>query len=223
MSFEFQVESHLSDKQLNNQSVSLVIPRLARDRIHNVMYYKVNLHPVAMRGDNVKQLSKLIVRDLGTLKDRSINATHVLGGFEFKCILMKLVELRPTWDQLQVLLQEKEVSFSNKYIVALVLTYLRIQYYYLQDESDLAKSIVGVFKMYMCDYRKMKSVSLDMDCWSPSQSVTVCIVHTDELVDWLTTKDEIWGIPLGKCQWCQNLDQDDSSSEESSCESEDDD
>lgn len=218
MSFEFHVESHLSSKQLNNQSVSLVIPRLARDRIHNVMYYKVNLHPVAMRGDTIKQLIKLMVRDLGTLKDQSVNATHVLGGFEFKCILMRLVELRPTWDQLQVLLREEELSFSNKYIVALVLTYLRIQYYYLQDESDLAKSIVGVFKMYIGDYRKMKSVALDMDCWSPSQSVSVCIVHTDELVDWLVTKDEIWGFPLGKCQWCQCLDQDDSSSEDSSSE-----
>ncbi|QLL34378.1 hypothetical protein HG536_0G02390 [Torulaspora globosa] len=223
MSFEFHVESYLSSKQLNNQSVSLVIPRLARDRIHNVMYYKVNLHPVAMRGDTLKQLINIIVRDFGTLKDQSVNATHVLGGFEFKCILMKLVELRPTWDQLQVLLQEGESGFSNKYIVALVLTYLRIQYYYLQDESDLAKSIVGIFKMYICDYRKMKSVALDMDCWSPSQSVSVCIVHTDELVDWLVTRDEVWGFPLGKCQWCQGLDRDSSSSGESSSESDEED
>ncbi|QLQ80297.1 hypothetical protein HG537_0D02980 [Torulaspora globosa] len=214
MSFEFHVESYLSNKQLNNQSVSLVIPRLARDRIHNVMYYKVNLHPVAMRGDTIKQLIKLIVRDFGTLKDQSINETHILGGFEFKCVLMKLVELRPSWDQLQVMLLEEDSSFNNKYIVALVLTYLRIQYYYLQDESELAMTIVNIFKKYIGDYRKMKSVALDMDCWSPSQTVTVCVVHTDELVDWLITKDEIWGFPLGKCQWCQYLNQDDTSSDD---------
>lgn len=222
MSFEFHVESYLSNKQLNNQSVSLVIPRIARDRIHNVMYYKVNLHPVAMRGDTIKQLTKLIVRDLGTLADRSINVTHALGGSEFKCLLMKLVELRPTLEQLQVLLQDTGLNFDNKYIAALVLTYLRIQYYYLHDEQDLVKRIIGVFKLYYGDYRKMKSVALDMDCWSPSQSVAVCIVHMDELIDWLVSKDEIWGIPLGKCQWCHLVEQEqDSSSEDSDSDSED--
>lgn len=213
MSREFYVESYLSTKELNNQSVSLVIPRLTRDRIHNVIYYKANLHTVALRGDTMKQLCKVIIRDLGTLQSTSINRKNVLGGVEFKCILMKLVEIRPTWEQLALLLRNPHPSYNNKYVIALVLTYLRVQYFYLKNDDILAQNIKGAFKEYICDYRKMKSVSLEMDCWSASQNVTVEIIHMDELVDWLTTKDEIWGIPLGRCQWCSSLDLDVDSSD----------
>lgn len=213
---EFHVESHLSSKQLNNQSVSLVIPRLTRDRIHNVIYYKANLHTVALRGDTMNQLCKVIVRDLGTLQDTSINKKNVLGGVEFKCILMKLVEIRPSWDQLVILLEKPSSNFNNKYVVALILTYLRIQYFYLKKDEPIAQSIKAKFKEYICDYRKMKSVSFEMDCWSTSQNAVVEIVHMDELVDWLASKDEIWGIPLGRCQWCSFVGEDENSSEEDS-------
>lgn len=214
---EFQVESYLSTKELNHQSVSLVIPRLTRDRIHNAMYYKVNLHTVALRGDTMTSLSRVIIRDLGTLKNRTINQTHILGGVEFKCILMKLVEIRPSWDQMSSIFDTTgHTNFDNKYIIALLLTYLRIQYYFLEDDEIQAKHIKSLFKKYINDYRKLKSVSMDMDCWSMSQSVVVSIAHMDELVDWLSTKDEIWGIPLGRCQWCKIFDEDESSSDSDS-------
>lgn len=217
------MESYLSTKQLNNQSVSLVIPRLTRDRIHNVIYYKANLHTVALRGDTIEKISQVIIRDFGALKDKPVNMKHVLGGAEFKCILMKLVEIRPTWDQLAVFLKDFDPGFNNKYVVALVLVYLRIQYFYLKKDDILAQNIKNTFNKYICDYRKIKSVAFEMDCWSPSQNAVVDVVHMDELVDWLIIKDEIWGIPLGKCQWCAALDQDQESSEdESSDESESD-
>lgn len=120
---EFQVESHISLKQLNNQSVSLIIPRLTRDKIHNSMYYKVNLSSESLRGNTMVELLKVIVGKLGALKnqDGHLNMT-VLGGVEFKCILMKLVEIRPTLQQLTFLLNVTDPStFSSKYITALIL------------------------------------------------------------------------------------------------------
>lgn len=197
---EFHVESYLSSKQLNHQSVSLVLPRIARDRIHNAMYYRVNLNTASLRGDTMGCLSRVIIRDFGTLSDVTVNQIHVLGGVEFQCLLMKLVEIRPTWDQLQVI-TEDESRFNNKYIIGLILTYVRVQYYFLQVDDPLAQRCHALFKRYYNDYRKMKSISLDQDCWSRSLKLTVNILHMDELVEWLLDKDEIWGIPLGKCQW----------------------
>lgn len=223
---EFIVESFISSKQLNNQSVSLVIPRIVRDKIHNVLYYKVNLNNASLRGETMLQLAKVIVRDLGTLVDRPVSSVRILGGVEFKCILMKLIEIRPTWDQLLSLLninEKHKETFSNKYILALVLVYMRIQYYFLTDQSQ-SKIYGDLFKQKMEDYRKLKSVSMDTDCWSMSQTIEVEIVHIDELVDWLTTKDEIWGIPLGRCQWCALFDENnESSSEDESFSDENDD
>lgn len=211
---EFHVESFLSPKQLNNQSVSLVIPRILRDRIHNAMYYRVNLNTASLRGDTMSRLSRILVRDFGSLKDRSVNQVNIMGGVEFQCVLMKLVEIKPTLDQLTIMLQDDK-SFNNKYIVGLILTYLRIQYYYLPVDDPWARKFQSLFKQYYNDYRKLKSVQLDQDCWSKSQIINVNILHIDELVDWLLTKDDIWGIPMGKCQWAEiNEDEDDNSSSE---------
>ncbi|QLG71949.1 hypothetical protein HG535_0C03010 [Zygotorulaspora mrakii] len=214
---EYNVESFLSTKQLNHQSVSLIIPRLTRERIHNAMYYKTNLNTVAMRGDTMNSLAKVIVRDLGTLTEKSINQANILGGVEFNCLLMKMVELRPTWEQLSIMLQGDNTQiFNNKYIVALVLTYLRIQYFFLQKDDALAKDLRNTFSERLNDYRKLKSVSMNMDCWSLSQRPEISIVHMDELVEWLATQREIWGIPLGKCQWCQIFEEDNVSTEDES-------
>ncbi|CCH61644.1 hypothetical protein TBLA_0F01010 [Henningerozyma blattae CBS 6284] len=207
MSKEFFVESQVSSKQLNHQSVSLVIPRLTRDKIHSALYYKVNLQDPSMRGNTLLGLNNVIIRDLGTLNNESINKKNVLGGVEFKCILMKLVELRPTIEQLDIILEISDATgeFNNKYIIALILVYLRIQYYYANETSDEAKRFKALFQQYINDYRKMKAISLNIDCWSQSQIITVELIHMDELVHWLSAKDNIWGIPLGKCSWCNIL------------------
>ncbi|EDO16275.1 hypothetical protein Kpol_1053p11 [Vanderwaltozyma polyspora DSM 70294] len=225
MSNEFLVESHLSNKQLNNQSVSLVIPRITRDKIHNSIYYKANLDNSSLRGLNMLQLIEVIVRDLGTLKDKSVNQVCFLGGVEFKCILMKLIEICPTWEQLMTIIQMQDNvidNFDNKYLVALVLTYIRIQYYYDNDEVN-SKKYRELFSKCISDYRKLKSVAMDTDCWSMSQSIEIKIIHLDELVDWLCSEDEIWGIPLGHCQWSDlnASDEDDESSDESLSSSDD--
>lgn len=181
------------------------------------MYYKTNLNTVAMRGDTMNSLAKVIVRDLGTLTEKSINQANILGGVEFNCLLMKMVELRPTWEQLSIMLQGDNTQiFNNKYIVALVLTYLRIQYFFLQKDDALAKDLRNTFSERLNDYRKLKSVSMNMDCWSLSQRPEISIVHMDELVEWLATQREIWGIPLGKCQWCQIFEEDNVSTEDES-------
>ncbi|CCF57112.1 hypothetical protein KAFR_0C01170 [Kazachstania africana CBS 2517] len=209
MSSEFHVESFLSAKQLNHQSVSLIIPRLTRDRIHNNIYYKVNLQPTSLRGDTLLELSKVIIRDLGTLKDLSVNKVHVLGGMEFKCLLMKLIEIRPTINQLFAMLNpaNANTNFEDKYITALIITYLRIQYFYLTDAQECLR-MKNLFKKCIKDYRKLKSLSLQSDCWSPSEELTVAVVHMDELTEWLVSKEQIWGIPLGKCQWADIFDDD---------------
>lgn len=217
---EFHVESFLSPKQLNHQSVSLVIPRILRDRIHNAMYYRVNLNTASLRGDTMICLSKVLVRDLGALKDGAVNQVNMLGGVEFQCLLMKLVEIKPTLDQLTTMLQDDE-NFNNKYIVGLILTYLRVQYYYLPVEDPWARKCQSLFRQYYNDYRKLKSVQLDQDCWSKSQTINVDILHTDELVDWLLTKDDIWGIPLGKCQWTEIHEDDDDDDDDSESTSDD--
>ncbi|CCC69026.1 hypothetical protein NCAS_0C00360 [Naumovozyma castellii] len=209
---DFFVESHISSKELNNQSVSLVIPRLTRDKIHNVLYYKVNLTSTSLRGNTMLQLSKIIIRDLGQLKDSNSLKNYLVGGVEFKCLLMKLIEIRPTFDQITMLLEKKKSpddTFENKYIVALILTYLRIQYYYLKLHD--ASHLINLFREYINDYRKLKGIDMDMDCWSMSQQLKVEIIHIDELVDRLATNNNIWGIPLGKCQWSNIFELDDES------------
>ncbi|CAI4062337.1 hypothetical protein SKDZ_07G3220 [Saccharomyces kudriavzevii ZP591] len=225
---DFQVESHISSKQLNNQSVSLIIPRLTRDKIHNSIYYKVNLSNESLRGNTMLELLRVIIDALGTLRgqDGHLNMA-VLGGVEFKCILMKLVEIRPNLKQLAFLLDVKNVKdFNSKYIVALVLVYARLQYYYLNDQNknnSYENDLIQLFKVQLYKYSqqffKLKSFPLQVDCFAHSQNEELCIVHVDELVDWLVTQDHIWGIPLGKCQWSKIYD---SEEESSSSESEDD-
>ncbi|AET40033.1 U4/U6-U5 snRNP complex subunit PRP38 Ecym_5269 [Eremothecium cymbalariae DBVPG len=221
MSREFQVESEISDKQLNHQSTSLVIPKITRLRIHNSMYYKVNLHPASLRGETMKHVSKVMIRELGTCKNRSTVSGTACGTVEFQCLLMKMVEIRPTWSQLHLMLQlddcsEKAGPFNNKYIVVLILVYLRIQYYYLVNKgteeikplSNLdttgdidAGKIKTLFAHFLRDCRKIKSINLHDDPWSTSIQKRVDIYHIDEIVDWLCTNDSIWGVPLGKCPW----------------------
>lgn len=223
-SFEFQVESFISSKELNHQSVSLVIPRLTRDKIHNMIYYKVNLNSVSLRGDTLIELSKILIRDLGTLKGTSVNVVHMLGGVEFKCLLMKLVEIRPTVDQIieffKVDDEKKDDTktnlFEDKYIIALFLVYIRIQYYYLRKDDELAIKFRQMFKKYINDYRKLKSLDFEVDCWSQAQNLTVSTKHLDELVDELVTKDQLWGLPLGTCRWCNIYANSDSDSDSDS-------
>ncbi|KAG0657346.1 hypothetical protein C6P45_002451 [Maudiozyma exigua] len=215
---DFYVESFISSKELNHQSVSLVIPRLTRDKIHHNVYYKVNLTVPSLHSDTFMGLLKVVIRDFGTLKGKSVNQVHMLGGMIFKCILMKIVEIRPSIDQLMYILGSDLDSgtFDNKYIVALLLTYIRIQYYYLSNDNILVKVLKPIFKQYSLDYRKLKSLDLYQDCTSVGQNLTVSILHVDELVDHLVTKSDIWGIPLGRCTWCNIYDDDsDSSSSDS--------
>lgn len=224
---EFQVESFISGKELNNQSVSLVIPRITRDRIHNNIYYKCNLHTVSLRGDSMNHLTKIIIRDFGKIKDpyvKELNGSMLVGGPQFKCLLMKLIEIRPTMEQLQAMFELGCTipNFEDKYIIALLLVYGRIQYYYLNIDSEIAKYWRNSLKKYITDYRKVKVINMHEDCWSQSQNIGVSIAHLDEIVDRLAIKEEIWGIPLGKCQWgdIYNEEIDDESSEDSDSEEE---
>lgn len=242
MPLEFHFDESVSEKQLNHQSTSLVIPQLTRARIHNSMYYKVNLHPAALRGINMLQLIKKIVKQFGTTRGGSHLVSVVCGGVEFKCLLMKLVHLRPTWSQVLLILQrgnEKTSKFDNKYLVILVLVYLRVQYYYLpkpaarenktcildvEKQGDVTSDkLQNLFRIYINDYRKVKSMDLDIDCWSNLTGKKVDVLHIDEIVDWLCTQDHIWGIPLGKSQWIDIFREEssDESTDESSDESTD--
>lgn len=189
-----------------------------------MIYYKVNLHIVALRGDTMLELTKILVRDLGTLKGTSVNVVHMLGGVEFKCLLMKLVEIRPTADQIiqffkiddEIEHENKIKQFESKYIIVLLLVYIRIQYYYLRNDDELAVKFGQLFKKYIKDYRKLKSLDFEVDCWSQAQNLTVSIKHLDELVDQLVTNNQIWGIPLGKCRWCNIFTDSDSESDSNS-------
>lgn len=223
MSREFYVESFISPKELNNQSVSLVIPRITRDRIHTNVYYKCNLGALSLRGDSMLNLSRILIRDFGKIKEpysKEVNASMLVGGPQFKCLLMKVVELRPTIEQLRSMLELGSAipHFEDKYICVLLLVYGRIQYYYLTRDNMIAKFWRGLFMKYITDYRKLKIINMHEDCWSQSQNITVSLSHIDEIVDWLATKNEIWGIPLGRCQWSDiyNEDYDDESSDDSS-------
>ncbi|CCD22834.1 U4/U6-U5 snRNP complex subunit PRP38 NDAI_0A06800 [Naumovozyma dairenensis CBS 421] len=233
---EFFVESFISNKQLNNSSVSLVIPRITRDKIHNSIYYKVNLTSQSLRGNTMVQLIQVIVRDFGKLKSQShshssdtmVVRNHLVGGTEFKCLLMKIIELKPTIEQIWILLEDHDdTEFDNKYITVLIITYIRIQYFFIGKNDSLARKFQDIFQKCLNNYTKLKCFQLDADCWSPSLSLSeesVRIIYMDEVVDWLLTKDNIWGIPLGKCQWVAEIgaveeDSDSSSSSSSSSSS----
>lgn len=173
----------------------------------------------ALRGDTMINLTEILIRDLGTQKGNSINQDHILGGVEFKSLLLKIIEIKPTEEQILVILQhEPNREFDNKYIVALLLTYLRIQYYYLYNDR-LAKKWKEIFKHYLKDYRKMKSVKFELDCWSPSIPTEVTVVHMDELVEWLSENKSIWGITLGQCRWAVVLGDDSDSSDSDNSDS----
>ncbi|AMD19075.1 HBR174Cp [Eremothecium sinecaudum] len=230
---EFHIQSNISDKQLNHQSTSLVIPQITRLRIHSSMYYKIKLDRRSLRGDTMKQVLKVLVNDFGRCYDQSASMINVCGNVEFKCMLMKIIEICPTWAQVCEILQlgselHKQYLFNDKYIVALLLVYLRIQYYYLPDsKSDergalqdvdstgkiTTRKIKAIYKNFLCDFRKLKSINFEVDCWSSSMQKNVCIYHLDEIIDRLCTEDNIWGVPLGKCQWAANIIEDESGSE----------
>lgn len=215
MSSEFYVESHISPKEVNHQSVSLVVPRLAREKVHASPYYKARLSRASMRCETVLGLARVLVSDLGTLPGHSVNVANAAGGTAFKCLLMRLVELRPTLEQLRVLLGDSG-PFSNKYIVVLVLVYVRLQYYFLQRDDARAGEFRNWFKQYLGDFRRVKAVDLDQDCFGASQGVTVSILHVDEIVQRLSESRDIWGLPLGTCAWCDVYGDSDSESESES-------
>ncbi|SCU78790.1 LANO_0A04016g1_1 [Lachancea nothofagi CBS 11611] len=235
MSREFHIDENVSEKQLNHQSTSLVIPHITRVKIHNSMYHKVNLDTASLRGNSMIQLTKTMVRDLGNCRGGARQMPIVCGGVEFKCLLMKLIYIKPKWDQLLVILQkgnEKSSKFDNKYLVVLILLYLRIQYYFLPRRSrkgrissvrDFGKQdrvssdhLQDLMKIYIGDYRKVKSMGLCADCWAQPGTQNVEVLHIDEIVDWLCTQKQIWGIPLGQCQWSNIYEDDESSDTESS-------
>lgn len=222
MSNEFYVEENLSGKRLNHQSTSLVVPQIFRNRVSSSMYYKTNLTPASLRGDTMVQLLDVLVRDFGSVNDRKYPQVNVCGGVEFKCILMKFINIRPSWEQLNVLLAEKG-EFNNKYLVAMILCYLRISYHFLNNGSEQGISsnlLKQLMKKHIRDHRKLKSVPFEIDCWSSAVKKEVTLIHMDELVEWLCVKNEIWGIPLGHCTWCDIWDADsmDESSDTSSDE-----
>ncbi|CEP61220.1 U4/U6-U5 snRNP complex subunit PRP38 LALA0_S02e09450g [Lachancea lanzarotensis] len=232
MSREFRFDENVSEKQLNHQSTSLVVPSITRARIHNSMYYKANLDAASLRGNSMLQLSTTMLKELGTCRGASSRMSIVCGGVEFKCLLMKLVHIRPTWAQLLVILQkghEKHSRFDNKYLVVLVLTYLRLQYYFLprpsetshlkgirdfnKDQNVTAENLKNLLLLYIRDYRKVKCMALDADCWVQGGPQKVEIRHIDEIVDWLCTESQIWALPLGQCQWCDIYAENESESE----------
>lgn len=154
------------------------------------------------------QLGPLLVTELGTMVGKSINPSLVLGGVEFKCLLMKLVELKPTWEQIRYIIDRNKDSngFEDKYIVAMLLVYLRIQYAFVNDENPIHEDLEVIFKRYLSDYRKLKSLEWSQDCWSSSSGqIEVEVVHMDELVEWLVTKKEIWQLPLSYCPWARTI------------------
>lgn len=215
MSKEFYVDENISGKHLNHQSTSLVVPQIFRNKVFSSMYYKVNLTPASLRGDTLVELVNIMVRDFGSINDRKFPQVFVCGGVEFKCILMKLINIRPSWDQLQVLLEPKG-NFNEKYMLALVLCYLRISYYFVSSTPELgitSQMLTELFKKYSKDYRKIKSIPFEDDCWSPSSLQDISVLHVDELVEYLCEMKQIWGIPLGKSQWCEFWDDDSETSE----------
>lgn len=223
MSAEFFVESHISSKQLNHQSVSLVVPRLARDKIHNNIYYKANLSAPSLRGETFEGLVKVLVRDFGTLSGRSVNQVNTVGGIAFKCTLMKMIEIRPTVQQLMEVVKVRDgTPFDNKYIAVLVLVYIRLQYYYLPRDNADSQTFKQLFKECLKDYRKVKAINLDQDCLAISQSLEVKVVHIDEVVERLAEGQDIWGLPLGKCTWCDLYTSDDQDSSDSDSDSSED-
>lgn len=224
---EFQVDPSLSNKLLNNVSTSLVIPQITRYKIFQSMYFKVNLHPCNLRGDTIKHLAKILIRDLGSCEKRKSIHLNVCGGIEFKCLLMKLINIKPTLSQLNILLNLRNFNdeFNDKYIIVLLLVYFRLQYYYVSekiyasDDKINAIFLKKIFRQYLQDYRKVKTYPLSTDCWSSSVEKKVEIIHVDEIIDWLCTKNEIWGIPMGKCTWCDIFDSDDTSSDDTGSDS----
>ncbi|SSD61212.1 related to Pre-mRNA-splicing factor 38 [Saccharomycodes ludwigii] len=211
MDFTFQIDKTLSDKILNHQSTSSVIPHVTRYNLQSTIFYKINLSSNNLRGNTMLQYLPFL---LAKYQDNIL--CRCGGTMEFKCLLLKLIEIKPTWEQMQLLLSSiTKATMRNKcwkYLYVLLVVYLRIQYHFITAEiSEQHTDLVRWFEDGYSRYNKFKSVKFDLDVSDKSLQLdnadTVTIYHIDELIDWLLTQRNIWGIPLGNSTWIKEVDE----------------
>lgn len=209
MQQDFQVDTTLSAKQLNHQSTSVVIPHILRTRIHQSMFYKTNLSLGNMRGHTMLEFMPVLFKYFIDPKKQ----LKYCGGGEFTAFLLKLIEIKPTWEQVTSFIQVyclKNMEIM-KYAYALMMCYLRIQYYFIFEHDEQYPILQQWFRDGYTRYNKIKCLRFDVDTSNKNDFVTY---HVDELIDRLMRASDIWGIPLGQCRWLVNEFDDTSNTED---------
>ncbi|KAJ2810965.1 hypothetical protein H4S07_002364 [Coemansia furcata] len=93
---------------------------------------------------------------------------------EFACLLLKLLQLQPDQPMLDALIDQEDF----KYLRALAIFYYRLT----QPSLDIYTKLEPLYR----DYRKLRAFD----------SGSMCLVHIDELVDDLLTKNIVFLITL---------------------------
>jgi pre-mRNA-splicing factor 38A len=154
---------------IRGQNPALLLETAMRDRITDSLYWKESCFGL----------------NAATLCDRAVELTHIGGTYgvgmkptQFICLAFKLLTLVP--DREIVLEYLNYGGEEWKYLRALAAFYVRLTF----DPPDVYKTLEPLLE----DYRKLKQRRKD----------EYVLIHMDEFVDNLLTKDRVCGTSLWK-------------------------
>lgn len=148
--------------------LQLLMPKPLRERVLDCDFWKRNCVAVPL--------------DVALVNARR-ELTYVGGTFggnqkatPFLCMLLKLLQLGPTLEQLR---PELSLSSPNKYVTALFLVYVRLA----MPSADVYPAL----ETHLLEYRKLRYRTIDG---------SFCLLRMDELAERLLTEQSLFQLPL---------------------------
>lgn len=154
-----------------------LVESIVRQRIQDSLFYKQHL---------------FLANEL-TILETIVAHVHYIGGTDaggrpspFLCCLLRLLELEPLQEILQLYLQQNGYN-QFKYLTALTLLYCRL----VQKPS----AFYALYDQYITDYRKLR-VALKLPDFSHAVPVHYKLTYMDEWVDRLAVEDRVVDLIL---------------------------
>lgn len=149
-----------------------LVESIVRHRIQDSLFYKTHL---------------FLANEL-TILDTVVAQVHYIGGTDaggrpspFLCCLLRLLELEPLQEILQLYLTQKGFN-QFKYLTALTLLYCRL----VQKPS----AFYALYDEYIKDYRKLR-MALKLPDFSNATPVHYKLTYMDEWVDMLAEEGRV--------------------------------
>ncbi|CAN8073258.1 unnamed protein product [Agarophyton chilense] len=153
------------------------IPPITRTSIHLSPYWNRHLFGVSV-ADLVPQAVSL----------SHLSATHgpMHTPSPFLCMLLKLLQLAPTTQEIAVYLHQTHFKYPR----VLAAFYVRLM--------ETPPVVYRLLEPLLSDFRKLVVRASDVNALvsNLSSSHTYVIVHVDEIIDALLTQRQLFGIPL---------------------------